>query len=57
MNFEDLSPELKEKALACKNAEELIALAESEGIELNDEELDGIAGGRGGWKCPKANWY
>ena len=57
MNFDDLSPELKEKALACQTAEELIALAEKEGVELTDEELEGIAGGRGGWKCPKANWY
>ncbi len=45
MNFENLSPELKAKALECKSTEELIALAESEGIELNDEQLEAVAGG------------
>lgn len=57
MKFEDLTPELKEKALACKTSEELIALAESEGIELSDEELEAVAGGKGGWKCPEADWH
>ena len=57
MTFDDLSPELKEKALACKSGAELVELAEAEGISLSDEQLDAIAGGRGGWQCPKANWY
>lgn len=45
MNIEDISPELKEKALACKTPEELIELAKSEGIELSEDQLDAIAGG------------
>ena len=45
MNYEDLSAELKEKAKACANAEELIALASQEGIELSDEQLESISGG------------
>ena len=45
MIFEDLSPEIKEKALACKSADELVELAKSEGVELSDEQLEGIAGG------------
>lgn len=45
MNIEDLSPELKEKALACKTPDELVALAKSVGVELTDEELDAISGG------------
>ena len=57
MDFEDLAPELKERALACKTAEELIALAESEGLELGDEELEAVSGGKGGWKCEEADWH
>ena len=45
MNINDLTPEQKEKAMACKTTDELIALAKAEGIELSDEELEAIAGG------------
>ena len=41
----DLSPELMAKAKACHSPGELIALAQKEGRELSDEELEGIAGG------------
>ena len=34
MDFKELSPELQEKARACKTPEELVALAEKEGYEL-----------------------
>jgi len=34
MEFNDLTEEQKAKALACKSPEELLALAEAEGIEL-----------------------
>lgn len=47
MNFEDLSPELREKAKACKSPEEMLALAQEEGYELSDEQLENIAGGWG----------
>ena len=50
MNFEDLTPEQKEKARACKTPEEILALAKAEGYELTDEELEGISGG---WCCPE----
>ena len=55
MKFEDLTPEQKEKALSCKNAEELLELAKSEGYELSAEELDAVSGG-GYWDndCPQA---
>lgn len=46
MNFEELTPEQKEKVRSCKTADELIALAEAEGVELSDAELDSIAGGK-----------
>lgn len=45
MNIEDLSPELKEKALACKTTDELVELAKSVGIQLTDEEIDSVSGG------------
>lgn len=48
MDFKDLSPELREKAKACKTPEELLALAKAEGYKLSEEELGAIAGG-GGW--------
>ena len=40
MNYDDLSPELKEKAKACKDAGELSKLALENGITLTDEELE-----------------
>ena len=40
-----MSEELKAKAVACKSPEEVLELAQSEGIELSLEELDGAAGG------------
>ena len=39
-----LTEEQLEKAKACKTAEELMALAGKEGIELPDEALDAVAG-------------
>ncbi|MBE6473143.1 MAG: Nif11-like leader peptide family natural product precursor [Coriobacteriaceae bacterium] len=49
MDFKDLSPELREKAGACKTPDELLALAKSEGYKLSEEELESISGG--GWSC------
>lgn len=43
--WNSLSDEMKEKAAACKNAESLAELVETEGLELDDAELDAIAGG------------
>ena len=40
MNYEEVSQELKDRAKACKTPEELLALAEEEGIDLSDAELD-----------------
>ena len=55
MNLENmgLTPEQIAKAKACHSPEELFALAQEEGCELSDEELEGITGG---WDhpCPKA---
>ena len=43
----DLSPELREKAKACKTPEEMLALAKAEGYKLSEEELEAVSGG--GW--------
>lgn len=40
-----LSKEQIEKVKACKNHEELLALAKEEGIELTSEQLSAISGG------------
>ena len=48
--YESLSEDLKEKVKTCKTGEELVALAENEGIELTDEQLDAISGGFD-WTC------
>ena len=55
-----LSPELQEKAKACKSTEERIALGKEHAAELTPEALEAIAGGTGGnpkncgeVKCPK----
>ena len=51
-----LTEEQISKAKACKNQEELLALAKAEGIELSDEQLEAVSGG---WcsettePCPK----
>ena len=54
MEFNDLTDEQKAKVKACKTADELIALAKSEGVELSDEQLNSIAGGDSFW-CPTAS--
>ena len=40
-----LTEEQIAKIKECKNSDELLALARSEGIELNDEQLTAISGG------------
>lgn len=65
MNLEDFTPEQIERAKACKSAEELFALAKSEGVELTREQLDSLAGGYPAWeeesqiRCPSCGctWW
>ncbi len=45
----DLSPELREKAKACKTPDEMLAFAKKEGYKLSDTEMEAISGG--GWSC------
>ncbi len=58
-----LSKEQIEKVRACKNSEDLLALAKAEGVELTDEQLTAVNGGcksissilshMSFWDCPK----
>ena len=41
----DISPELREKAKACKTPEEMLTLAKAEGCKLSEAELEEVAGG------------
>jgi bacteriocin-like protein len=54
-NINDLTPEQMEKARACKNSDELVELAKSEGIELTDDQLDSISGGSW-YNCGNETW-
>ena len=48
-----MTPELIEKAKQCTTAEELLALAKEEGIELDEQQLEAVSGGRiFDWDCP-----
>lgn len=50
MDFKDLSPEQREKALACETVDDLVSLAEEEGYPLTDEQIESISGGDD-WIC------
>ena len=52
MSLEDLSPELQEKARACKSKEELAELAAAVGVHLSDAELEAVTGGTCTSDCP-----
>ena len=43
--IKDLAPELQEKARACANTDELLALAKEAQVPVPDEALEAIAGG------------
>ena len=45
MDYKDLTPELREKAMNCKTPDELLELAKREGYKLSDEELSLVSGG------------
>lgn len=46
MGIKDLkNPELQEKLKNVQTADELVALAKAEGVDLSEEQLDAISGG------------
>lgn len=55
MRFEDLAPEQLERAKKCETHEEREAFLHDNGIELTDDQLAAVSGGknaRGGeWNC------
>ena len=51
VDFDNLTEEQKARALACQTPEEIFALAQEEGYELTDEQLEGVAGGWGEANC------
>ena len=53
INDMDISPELREKAKACKTPEEILALAKKEGIKLSEAQLEEVAGGGSVWSSEK----
>ena len=55
MKFEDLTPEQREKAKACKTPEDFLSLAKEGNYELSDEELEAISGGSWG-DCGNHCW-
>ena len=56
MIIEDMTPEQKERALACKTPEEVFALAKEDGLELTQEEFETVSGGSTCWdNCPDAS--
>ena len=55
MEFDEMSQEMKDRARACKTPEEILALAEDEGITLSDDELEQISGGKGKWAHEKCD--
>ena len=50
MDFENLTEEQRERARACKTADEILALAKEEGYELSEEDLVAVSGGAS-WDC------
>ena len=51
MDFEELkNPELLEKLKSAKTPEELVSIAQEQGIELTDEQLETVSGGIE-WTC------
>lgn len=52
---EVLTNETKAKLKGCETPEEILALAQEEGYELDDEQLEGVTGGWGA-SCDTKDW-
>lgn len=48
MDAKELTPEQKAKFKECETPEEVLSLAQSEGVELTLDQLDSVSGGWGG---------
>ena len=61
MNIDDIkNSKLQEKLRGAESTEDILAVIQEEGVELTDEQLDGIAGGSwydtGGSSTPTCPW-
>ena len=54
-SYDSLSEGAKAKLHGCETPEEILALAQEEGYELTDEQLEGVSGGWGS-KCEGHNY-
>ena len=52
-----LNEEQIAKIKACKNQEEMLAVAKEEGVELTDEQLEAVSGGCGSDYCDNCGAY
>lgn len=60
MDFNDIPEQLMDEARKCKTPEELLDLAKREGVELSEEQLEGISGGQdwcGPFGCTKVEIF
>ncbi len=46
MEYTDLTDEQKKKLDACETAEDILALAQDEGVELTPEQIEMVSGGK-----------
>ena len=51
MDYAGLTPEQRKKAKEIKTADDLVAFAKEEGLELTDEQLDAVSGGGEWYEC------
>ncbi len=56
MNYDDLSDELKAKVAACKTPEDVLKLAQEEGYDLSEKQLEAISGGGGSHDWTLSCW-
>ncbi len=52
-----LTPEQIAKVEACKNSDEILALAKAEGVQLSNEQLEAVSGGACGGGSDKDDFY
>ena len=55
-SYDSLSEGVKAKLQGCETPEEVLALAQEEGYELTDAQLEGVSGGWGSGTCENYNY-
>ena len=54
--LDGLSDELRAKIAACEDPSDILALAQDEGVELSDEQMEAVSGGSS-WDCLECNEF